>query len=109
MLQSIFTVYDEKAEAHLPPFFMHNSQMAIRAFTDCIAAPEHKFAKHPSDYTLFLHGSFEDNDASFTLQAAPKVIGNGVEFITVPNNEQIPDARTQKVSHEPPLRFDPTG
>ncbi len=103
MLQSIFTVYDEKAKAHLTPFFMHNSQLAERAFIDCINNDQHKFYRHPQDYTLFVHGTFDDEKAEFTLQFAPKPLGNGVEFIQVSTNEKI---RETEVSDEPPLRYD---
>ncbi len=107
MLQSIFTVYDEKAKAHLSPFFRHNSEMAIRDFTDCINRQGHNFNNHPSDYTIFLHGSFDDENAAFTLQSAPKTMGNGVEFIQVPRNEQITDDET--VSNEPQIRLHAEG
>lgn len=90
MIHSIITVYDEKAHAHLPPFFTINTELAKRAFTDAINSPDHRFSKHPSDYTLFVHGSWEDEDGAFLLQSAPKPLGNGVEFIQIPNNEQVP-------------------
>ncbi len=106
MINSIFTVYDEKAHAHLPPFFNHNSDLAKRAFTDAVNDPQHRFSKHPQDYTLFLHGSWEDTDAAFTIQAAPKSLGNGVEFIQIPNNEQLHEAEIRNVS---PVRHDSTG
>ncbi len=102
MLQSIFTVYDEKAKAHLSPFFRHNSEMAVRDFTDCVNQKGHNFCKNPSDYTLFIHGSFDDENGAFTLQSAPKTMGNGVEFIQVPRNEQIEDDET--VSYESRIR-----
>ncbi len=107
MMHSIFTVYDEKAQAHLPPFFMFNSELAIRAFTDCISSTEHKFHHHPSDYTLFIHGSWDDASAAFTIQMAPKTLGNGVEFIQIPRNEQIPDAKT--ISDATPVRLNTAG
>jgi len=103
MLESIFTVYDEKAQAHLQPFFSHNSALAERIFMDCINNQDHRFSQHPSDYTLFLHGSFENTDASFTLQSAPKMLGNGVQYIQVPNNEQIKDEKPQR--DDAPLRY----
>ena len=109
MLQSIFTVYDEKAKAHLQPFFMARQEQAIRSFTDCINSPEHTFSRHPEDYTLFIHGSWDDENAAFTLQSHPKPLGNGVEYIQIPTDREIPDARSQKVSNDSPLRLNPTG
>nr|UXQ88067.1 MAG: nonstructural protein [Microvirus sp.] len=104
MQDSIFTVFDQKAGAHLPPFFMHNANMAIRTFTDCINSEEHQFSHHPEDYTLFNHGSFENENAAFNLFHAPKSLGNGVEFIQIPTNEKIP---REKISNDPPVRLNP--
>nr|UXQ88078.1 MAG: nonstructural protein [Microvirus sp.] len=105
MIDQIFTVYDEKAKAHLPPFQMNRSEMAIRTFTDCINSKEHQFSQHPSDYTLFHHGSFDNLDASFNLMSHPKPLGNGVQFIQIPNNEQIPDEEQS----DTPLRLHAEG
>lgn len=99
MQLSIFTIYDEKAKAHLMPFLMNRSEQALRAFQDCINNPEHTFNKHPSDYTLFIHGSFEDENAEFTLQSAPKPLGNGVEFI----DRKIKEERNVEVGDDPYL------
>lgn len=79
MQQILFTVYDEKAEAFLPPFFVPSIGIAIRAFADCINSPEHMFGKHPADYTLYSLGHWHDHDASFDL-GDRKSMGNGVEF-----------------------------
>jgi len=104
-LNKIFTVFDEAAGAHLPPFFMNRTEQATRAFADCINSEEHRFSKHPDHYTLFLHGSFLDTTAEFTLQAAPKSIGNGVEFL---NQDQEP-ADENEISDATPLRHNAQG
>lgn len=61
----IFSVYDEKSMAYLTPFFLPNSQLAIRAFSDCVADPNHNFGAHPSDYTLFFLGYFDSETGEF--------------------------------------------
>jgi len=105
MRTSIFTIYDNAAKAHLMPFFAHNSAMAERTFMDAINEPGHRFNKHPDHYTLFIHGSFEDEDAEFTLQAAPKSIGNGVQYKNshLRTEEEIDNA--EKVSDVPSIRY----
>lgn len=80
MKHLLFTIYDEKAEVFLPPFFVPTVGIAKRAFTDCINSNDHQFAKHPGDYTLFQLSAWDDQDASF-LKPEKKSIGNGVEFI----------------------------
>ncbi len=86
MLLQVFTVFDSKAEAYLPPFYLITRGQAIRAFTDSVNDPNHQFAKHPEDYTLFLLGSFEDSSANFHLQKTAEPLGKAIEFRTVREN-----------------------
>lgn len=80
MIQKLFTVFDEKAEAFLPPFFVPTDGIAKRAFADCVNSKDHQFGKHPADYTLFFLGEFYEHDASIVL-VNRKVVGNGIEFL----------------------------
>ncbi len=81
MIQHIMTVYDNKAKAYLPPFFLPAVGMASRTFADCVNSDDHQFGRHPQDYTLFELGTFEDNKATFDIFPAPVSVGNGVEFL----------------------------
>ena len=81
-MQKIFTVYDEKAEAYLPPFFLNTNGEAIRAITDCVNDLNHQFGKHPSDYTLFSLGTYDPQSGTFENEKAP--LGNLLEFKTQP-------------------------
>lgn len=81
MIHKIFTIYDEKAKAYLPPFHLPESGQAIRSFKDCINSPDHQFGKNPEDYTLFTLGHFNDATASIN-EHAPKSLGNGVQFLS---------------------------
>lgn len=72
MIHKIFTVYDSKAKAYLPPFFLHATGLAIRAITDCVDDPEHQFYRHPADYTLFECGTFDDEICEFVI-LQPKI------------------------------------
>lgn len=60
MKHIMFTIYDNKAEAFLPPFTLPNHAMAARTFADCVRDPQHAFSRNPSDYNLFELGSFDD-------------------------------------------------
>lgn len=80
MKQQIFTIFDQKAKAYLPPFFLPAAAMAIRTFSDCVNSPDHMFGKHPADYTLIELGSFCDSSAAITVHEIPQVLGTGVEF-----------------------------
>lgn len=76
----IFTVYDQVAKAHLPPFFLPQEGQAIRTFTDMVNNPEHQFGQHPEDYTLTELGVFDDETAEISLLAVPNVLGTGIKF-----------------------------
>ena len=67
MNQLIFSIYDSKAVSHLPPFFLPTKAMALRTFTECANNPEHQFGRHPEDYTLYEHGTFDCDQGVFAL------------------------------------------
>ncbi len=77
----IFSVFDEKAEAFLPPFFLPTVGMAVRSFSECVNDREHMFGKHPSDYTLFELGSFDDSSGCITADVK-RTVHNGVELLS---------------------------
>lgn len=79
MNHKMFSIYDEKAQAFLPPFVLHREEMAKRTFSDAINDKNHAFGRHPSDYTLFILAEF--NDEKGTIIESKRSIGNGVEFI----------------------------
>lgn len=80
MKYEVFTVYDVKAEAYLLPFFMQNSNMAIRSFNDSLNNPETPFNRHPQDYTLFHIGYYSDRDGIME-SITPVSLGNGLEHL----------------------------
>ncbi len=84
MKHNVFTVHDSKAQAYLPPFYLPEIGMAIRVFSDCVNSADHQFGKHPSDYTLFDLGVFNDNTGLMVLFPSPSKLMNGVEAIRAP-------------------------
>lgn len=81
MIVKMYSVYDSKAEAFLPPFFMLSRGSAIRDFSDAVNDASHVFFKHREDYTLFELGSFDDSSAAFALSLTPTSLGVGIEFV----------------------------
>lgn len=75
MKLEIFSVWDDKARAHIVPFFLPNKDMAMRSFHDAGADPLHMFGKHPEDYRLYKMGEFEDTTGKFTLLDKPENLG----------------------------------
>jgi len=66
----VFSVYDHKAKAYLPPFFMGEQGQAIRSFKDAVNSDGHQFCRHPEDYTLFEIGDFNDSTGELTPHKA---------------------------------------
>ena len=81
MKHNMYAIHDKKAEAWLPPFFLHSEGMVIRAFTDCVNDQGHQFGKHPEDYTLMQIGSFDDEKGVVTPLQTQKPLGNGLAFV----------------------------
>ncbi len=97
MKLKIFSIYDAKAKAYLPPFFLPNEAMAIRTFKDCCNSDQHQFGAHPEDYTLFEIGIFSDETAMVTSNIATTTAINGLTLVD--SNKQTGNDNEQ-VSHE---------
>ena len=80
MKTKIFTVYDSKAEAYMPPFFMQSTGQAMRVFEDTVKDEEHAFAKHPEDYTIFELGVFDDQNATFEIYITSISLAKAIEL-----------------------------
>lgn len=80
MLQKMFTVYDQKAKAYLPPWFMGELGQATRIFSDCCSSKDHQFGVHPEDYELYEVGVFDDNLGTVEPLVVRNHLGNGVMF-----------------------------
>lgn len=76
MKLSIFSVYDSKANAFIPPFVLPNEAMAKRVFADCANDPNHNFCKWSNDFNLFMIGEFDD--ISGTIEATVKPVNLGL-------------------------------
>lgn len=69
----VFSVFDKKAGAYLPPFFLPEVAVAQRAFRDCVGDKSHAFGRHPEDYSLVHLGEFDD--------ATGELVDGGVDVI----------------------------
>jgi len=81
MLMRVYTVYDSKTEAYMPPFFQPAKGAALRLFSDSVNDVNHTFNKHPSDFTLFELGTYDDSTAQFVTHSTPISLGLALEFV----------------------------
>jgi len=76
-----FSIYDTKAEAFMPPFFMPSVGLGIRAFSDVCKDANSNVGKHLSDFRLYKVGEFDDNSGDFDNAGniAPVMLCTGTE------------------------------
>lgn len=80
MIHRIFSIYDTKAKAYLPPFILPEEAMAVRTFGDCVNRDDHQFHAHPEDYSLFCLGIFDDKIGEI-VHNAPEIVATGLELV----------------------------
>lgn len=105
MILLTFSIYDEKAKAYIPPFFMHRQAQAIRVFTDCLKDENHQFSKNPGDYTLWQIGAFDDDIGQATTDSR-ELLCNGLSCLSL---DQEPDFPNVKISDDSPIPTSPQG
>lgn len=77
MILRCYSIFDVKAKAFLPPFFLQAQAMAVRAFADCVNDKAHAFGRNPHDYSLFHVGVFDDESGVLTGADAIECVCNG--------------------------------
>jgi len=85
MLLSVFCVYDSACSTWRTPIFARNKGEMMRSFIDACNDPNAIFAKHPSDYTLFEIGTWDDDKCKFDLLKTPVSLGIAIEFVKRPD------------------------
>lgn len=87
MKHGIFTIYDEKAQAYFPPFFLHQTAMAVRQFANMANDSNTTIGTNPEDYYLFEVGEFDDSDGSIEQYPTRKGLGCALEYVKVDVDE----------------------
>lgn len=78
-----FSIFDKVAKAFMPPFFMPNVGMAVRAFGDDVKRGDNNIARHPHDFDLYHIGCFNDDDGSMHSFDGPKrtIIARASDYV----------------------------
>ncbi len=77
----MFSLYDNKLEAFMRPFFIQTIAVARRAILDLASDKSHEASKHPEDYCLYQLGTFDDHSSQVEQMLPPKRIGLVSEII----------------------------
>lgn len=70
----VCAVFDSAVEAYGQPIFVRARGEAMRSFIDEVRRSDSMFAKHPSDYSLYLIGSFDDATASLVACTPERLV-----------------------------------
>lgn len=104
MILKMFTVYDSKTEAYLPPIYHRSRGEALRAFEATTNMDDHQFNKYPADFTLFEIGEFDDSTCTIETLSAHINLGKALEFLKfqepLPFDPEPVNHLTQKPHHE---------
>lgn len=82
MLLKIYSVYDSKVEAYLPPLFFKSKGEFLRSFTEAVNDSKSSIGKYPADYTAFELGTWDDCKCVFELHKTPISLGVALEFVS---------------------------
>lgn len=97
----MFSIYDVKAKAYLPPFSLPKEQMAVREFSDCVNNEKHQFGKHPEDYSLHQIGTFDDETSLLLNNENSKILYTGLQLV---NSTAKGNQENGTISHETPVQ-----
>jgi len=76
-----FSVRDEKSEAFGHPFFTSAIGVASRMFGEWANNKDSMVGRHPEDFKLYHIGYFTDNDAHFSVNEIPQLIGAATDYV----------------------------
>lgn len=96
MKQHVFTVFDQKASAHVNPFFLPNQALAIRSFSECANDENHQFGRHPGDFYLKEIGTFDVVSGKLEPYEVPLSLGSAAEHKVFQN--KISQEQNEEVS-----------
>lgn len=76
----IYSIYDTKAEAYMQPWYARTKGEALRSFEQAVNDPQSQLSKHPSDFTLFELGEFDEQMGILTPNLSKYALGTAIEF-----------------------------
>lgn len=80
MKHKIFSVFDSKTEAFLPPFSLKTVGEAERVITSMVSDPNNNFCKYAEDFTLYELGTWNDENCKYELLDTPFSVGLLVQY-----------------------------
>ena len=107
MIQKIYAIYDEKAEAYNAPFPLATDGLAQRSFEMACTNPATDLYKYPGDFKLYCIATWDDSKGSFENIVPAKFIASNVrkntiseELAKIKVDEEIEEKESKEDSKE---------
>lgn len=83
----VYVVFDAKVEAYLQPFFARALGEAMRMWEATVNDGKSMMSTHPSDFTLFETGEYDEATGRFYQYDALKPLGTALEAKRKPQDQ----------------------
>jgi hypothetical protein len=81
MLLNAYTVYDNKALTYNVPFFTSTDGSAVRMFADLANDTNTQIGRHPSDYSLFFIGGYDDSKGALLPESPLRHVADATSLL----------------------------
>lgn len=104
---SIYSIYDRKAQYYLPPFTVRSDADAERAFIEAVTVSDTPIAQYPADFDLVCLGSIDLDTGMLTQDQMPRLMVNGLVALEaatrtraryasmLPNGQEKPEVQAE--------------
>lgn len=82
MITKIFSVFDDKADLFMPPFYNQQTPVALRVFADACRQDDHPFRQNPADYHLYEVGTFNDETGDLMGLSKPVLLIGAADVLS---------------------------
>lgn len=69
-----YSIYDKKTGEYMPPFFVPNTVMALRAIQQALSKESSNLSAYPHDFALYDIGHFNKDEGLIVSNGQPKFI-----------------------------------
>lgn len=83
MITLAYSIFDTKALQYHTPFFAPTDGAAVRMLQELVSDPNTMIGRHPSDFTLFSIGSYDDQKGVVSPQHPLRHVCDAVSLVKV--------------------------
>lgn len=96
---NIYSIYDVKAGAYVRPIYMRSDEEMMASVFETAKDQNSGFYKHPDDYTVFLLGTFDEENAEIDFHG-PKSISTVLDIRAYMQRKHLSAMRRLKMEAE---------